>query len=203
MPENVLSGNQLAWALVADNEPGTICQQADVKYDFVANKFIMPSFGQEIVVDVSNFTISSPTPLGEQLLHRLGYFFDLACLWYLGKARNKSLSGKLVSPASLSGGEIFQKGTHVLPLDQIALKYGKDIEGFYRRGLELGGMQLEHGDASLLLHPFPRVPVTIILWAEDDEFPARADMFFDASCEQHLPMDVIWSTSMTTVMIMS
>ena len=80
MPGNVLSGDQLAWTLVAENEPGTICQQADVKYDFVANKFIMRSFGQEVVVDVSSFTISSPTILGEQLLHGLGHFFDLACL---------------------------------------------------------------------------------------------------------------------------
>ena len=202
MPENVLSGDQLAWALLAENDPGTLCQQADVHYDFMANKFIMRSFGQEIVVDASNFSISSPTPLGEKLLHRLGYFFDLACLWYLGKAKNRPLSGKLVSPASLSGGEIFQKGTHVLPLDKIASRYGNDLDGFYKKGLELGGLQLEHGDASLLLHPFPRVPVTMILWAPDDEFPARADMFFDATCEQHLPTDVIWSTSMTTVLIM-
>jgi hypothetical protein len=202
MPGNVLSGDQIAWALVAENEPGTICKQADVQYDFVGNKFVMRSFGQEVVIDVSNFTITSPTPLGERLLHRMDYFFDLACLWYMGKARNKPLSGKLVSPASLSGGEIFQKGTHVLPLDQIASRYGNDLEGFYEKGLELGGQQLEHGDAALLLHPFPRVPVTMILWAPDDEFPARADMFFDATCEQHLPTDVIWSTAMTAVLIM-
>ena len=202
MPENVLSADQLAWALVAEKEPGTLCQQADVSYKFEAGKFVMRSFGQEIVVDVSNYTISSPTPLGEKLLHGLDYFFDLACLWYLGKAKNKPLTGKLISPASLSGGEIFQKGTHVLPLDQIASKYGSDIESFYRRGLELGGQQLEHGDASLLLHPFPRVPVTIILWEADEDFPARADMFFDATCEHHLPTDVIWSTAMTSVLVM-
>jgi len=202
MPENVLSGDQLAWALVAEIESGAICQQADVQYDFVANKFIMESFDQEIIVDASNFTITSPSPLGEKLLHRLGYFFDLACLWYLGKAKNKPLSGKLVSPASLSGGEIFQKGTHVLPLDQIASRYGNNLEGFYKRGEELGGQQLEHGDASLLLHPFPRVPVTMIFWESDEDFPARVDMFFDATCEQHLPTDVIWSTAMTTVLIM-
>jgi hypothetical protein len=202
MPGNVLSGDQLAWALVAENEPGTICKQADVRYEFEAGKFVMRSFGQEIVIDVSNYTISSPTSLGEQLLHRRDYFFDLACLWYLGKAKNKPLTGKLISPAGLSGGEIFQKGTHVLPLDQIASMYENNVEGFYKRGLELGGLKLEHGDASLLLHPFPRVPVTMILWGGDDEFPARADMFFDASCEQHLPMDVIWSTAMTTVLIM-
>ena len=73
---------------------------------------------------------------------------------------------------------------------------------FIKGGSELGGLKLEHGDASLLLHPFPRVPVTMILWAGDDEFRARVDMFFDASCEQHLPMDVIWSTAMSTVLIM-
>ena len=44
--------------------------------------------------------------------------------------------------------------------------------------------------------------MTLILWAPDEEFPARADMFFDATCEQHLPMDVIWSTAMTTALIM-
>ena len=49
-----------------EKEYGTICQQADVQYDFMAHKFVMRSFGQEIVVDVSNFTITSPTSLGEK-----------------------------------------------------------------------------------------------------------------------------------------
>ena len=202
MPENVLSGDQLAWAIVAEKEPGIICQNADVQYDFTAQRFIMLSFGQEFLVDVTNYTITSLTPLGERILHGMGYFFDLAALWYLGKASNIPPSGKLISPSSLSGGEIFQRGTHVLPLDQVAALYGNDFEGFYKRGIELGGQQMEYGDASLRLHPFPRVPVTLILWASDEEFPARADMFFDTTCEQHLPMDVIWSTAMTTVLTM-
>jgi hypothetical protein len=202
MAENVLSGDQLAWALVAEKEPGAICKQADVQYDFVANKFIMQCFGQEIFVDASSYTIASPSPLGEKLLHRLGHFFDLAALWYLGKAKNVPPSGRMISPASLSGGEIFQRGTHVLPLEQIAVKYGSDFESFYKRGGELGGQRLEYGDASLRLFPFPRVPVIMILWGADEEFPARADMFFDVTCEQHLPTDVIWSTAMTAVLIM-
>ena len=90
----------------------------------------------------------------------------------------------------------------MLPLDKIAARYGNDFESFYRRGMELAGQQLDYGDASLRLFPFPRVPVTLILWREDQEFPARADMFFDSTCEQHLPTDVIWSTAMTSVLIM-
>jgi len=202
MPENVLSGDQLAWAMVVEKEPSVICKQADVQYDFVAHKFIMRCFAQEILVDAGSYTITSHSPLGETLLHGLGHFFDLAALWYLGKAKNIPPSGRMISPASISGGEIFQKGTHVLPLDQIAARYGSDFKGFYKRGVELGGQHMEYGDACLRFFPFPRVPVTMILWGADDEFPARADMFFDATCEQHLPPDVIWSTAMTSVLIM-
>jgi len=188
--------------MVADKEPTDICRQADAGYDITARRFILSCFGQEIHVDPANYTISSHAPLGEKLLHGLGYFFDLAVLWYLGGARNIPPSGRLVSPASITGGEIFQRGTHMLPLDLIAERYGSDFEGFYKKGTELGGQQLEYGDASVRLFPFPRVPVTMILWRADDEFPARVDMFFDATCEQHLPADVIWSTAMSTVLIM-
>lgn len=202
MAEHELSGDQLAWALINDQEPGMICKRAQVQHDFTANKFTIASFGQEIIVDPSNYTISSNSPRGEKLLHGLGYFFDLAVLWYLGRAKNVPLSGQMISPASLSGGEIFQRGTHVLPLDKMATRYGNDFGSFYKKGAELCSQELEHGDASLRLYPFPRVPVTYILWQGDEEFPARVDMFFDTTCEQHLPTDVIWSTAMTSVLIM-
>jgi hypothetical protein len=202
MPEIVLSANQLAWALIAEREPSIISKQADVTYDFNAQKYIMQCFGQDIFVDISSYTITSDSPLGNKLLHGLGYFFDLAALWYLGTAKNVPLAGRMISPASLSGGEIFQRGSHVLPLYQIAAKYDGDYAGFYKRGEEVGGQRMEYGDAALRLFPFPRVPVTIILWEADEEFPARADMFFDATCEKHLPTDVVWSTAMTSALVL-
>ena len=48
MAEHVLSGDQLAWALIADQEPGMLCKRAQARHDFVANKFTVLSFGQEI-----------------------------------------------------------------------------------------------------------------------------------------------------------
>lgn len=202
MPENVLLGDQLAWSLLTEKEPGVLCREADASFDLVANTFSVQCFGQDIVVDPGSFTVSSQSPLGERLLHRLDHFFDLAVLWYLGKAKNIPPSGRMISPSGLSGGEIFQRGSHVLPLDQVVARYGDDFAGLHRRGAELGGHSLEYGDASLRLYPFPRVPVTFILWSADDEFPARADMYFDATCEQHLPMDVIWGTAMSSVLIL-
>lgn len=74
MAEHVLSGDQLAWTLLTDKEPGMICKLAEVQHDFAANKFTVQSFGQEIFVDPTNYTITSNTALGEELLHGLGHF---------------------------------------------------------------------------------------------------------------------------------
>nr|NIP92808.1 DUF3786 domain-containing protein [Akkermansiaceae bacterium] len=67
------------------------------------------------------------------------------------------------------------------------------------RGLDLGGWALSFGDASVELLPLPRIPVSLILWKGDDEFPSRADLLFDSSCEMHLPLDIIWSAAMLSV----
>jgi hypothetical protein len=88
----------------------------------------------------------------------------------------------------------------VLPLDSIADKYGNDREGFLKKGMELGGEMLGYGDASLSLRPLPRVPVISILWNGDEEFPPRADLLFDSSCEIQLPIDVVWAIAMLCVL---
>jgi hypothetical protein len=58
------------------------------------------------------------------------------------------------------------------------------------------------GDASLELHPFPRVPAVLVLWLKDEEFPARADLLFDSTCILQVPIDILWSIAMMTVLVM-
>jgi hypothetical protein len=35
----------------------------------------------------------------------------------------------------------------------------------------------------------PRVPVAVLWWDADDEFPARAELLFDQTAPKHLPID--------------
>jgi hypothetical protein len=116
------------------------------------------------------------------------------------KATGAAPAGKLVKPSGLPGGDIFFRGTHVLPLDALAKKYAHDREGFFKRGHALGGRVVSYGDAALEFLPFPRIPVTVILWLADEEWDARADLLFDASSLQHLPIDILWSVAMMTVL---
>ena len=39
----------------------------------------------------------------------------------------------------------------------------------------------------------PRVPVVMVLWERDEEYPARLSVLFDASIAQHLPLDAIYA----------
>jgi hypothetical protein len=202
MPNSTKSGEEHAWELLSDLDPEDVCRRADVSFDCATGCFKLRLFSADILVCTSYRSISGDSPATNILLERLGGYARLSALWYLVGARDIPVSGKLVKPGDMGGGEIYERGTHVLPLDRIAEKYGSDVPGFLARGRELGGKQAEYRDVSLRLLVFPRVPVVVLLWKKDPEFAARAGLLFDSSARFHLPVDVIWSTAMVSLLAM-
>jgi hypothetical protein len=196
------SGEEKAWNILRGLKPGDVSRNAAVEYDNAAGIYLLKSYGMDIFIDPEKNTIYSSAPEAALLLDRLGYFSRLSILCYLISSRDIPLSGKLVQPVNLKGGHIFFRGTHVLPLDKLASQFGNDPGGFLKRGRELGGKQMNYGDASVQLFPLPRIPVVIILWQEDEEFPPRTDLLFDSTCEFHLALDILWSIAMKSLLIM-
>ena len=199
---NIQTGEMKAWKVLENLNHVDVCNRAQVAYDKSLNTYTLKSFGQDIIISPVDREIYSNSPESDLLLNELGEYSKLSILWYLINAKDITLTHKLVRPVDLKGGNIYSKGTHVLPLDRIADKYGSDTEWFLKRGLEIGGEVLNYGDASLRLCPFPRVPVTIIIWKGDKEFSSRSDLLLDSTCELHLPVDIIWSTAMMSVLVM-
>lgn len=100
-------------------------------------------------------------------------------------------SGKEVGPKELPGGATFFDGPralHVAPVEQL---YGEDLEGFEARGLEIGGVVVQHGDKAIRLLPFPEIPVTYVLWAADGDLPAAVSVLFDYSIHKWFTHDMI------------
>jgi hypothetical protein len=50
-------------------------------------------------------------------------------------------------------------------------------------------VRLSYGDASFLFRPLPRLYLAVVLHLEDEEFPAFANILFDASAEHYLPTE--------------
>ncbi|MBA4386390.1 MAG: hypothetical protein C0404_00310 [Verrucomicrobia bacterium] len=195
-------GEDKAWADLALLDPVDVCGRALAVFDRLDGAYVIDVFGRPVAVAPKQRTISGTFPGWELILKKLGYFSRLSILHYLIGARSAPLSGRLVKPEDLKAGPIYFTGSHVLPLEALAARYGRNVEEFVEQGLRLGGQRRSHGDAAVELRAFPRLPVTIILWREDEEFPARASLLFDASCEQHVPADILWSIAMLSVNVM-
>jgi|SRR5208337_3376404 len=192
-----------AWDDIFSCIPDEVCTRALVHFNRDLNEYVVRSYGIDFTVNLNKRTISCDASHGNTLLNTPGYFFRSSILWYLIHAKNIGLYGKLMKPENLKGGHLFAMGTHALPLHKVADKYAADKAGYLKKGIELGGESTNYGDAALRIEPFPRLPMTLILWLQDEEFPARAELLVDSSCTMHLPVDVICSIALTTVMLIS
>jgi hypothetical protein len=196
------NGEEDAWLRLLNLNPENVCHNAKADFNEVSGHYVLPVFNTQIFVSPTDRLIRGDTWIARLLLNGLAYYSRLPSLWYLIDAKDTSLSGELINPRQVGGGLIFDRGSHVLPLDKILERYSYDVNEFIRRGTTLGGEQLDHGDASIRLFPFPKVPVVLIVWNEDSEFPARADILFDSTCTQHLSTDMIWATAMMSILIL-
>ncbi|MFZ5907413.1 MAG: DUF3786 domain-containing protein [Nitrospirota bacterium] len=199
----ISSGEEKAWKILGSLDPFAVCRNGSVSFDRAAGWYSIRSFCTEFSVDPRGKTIRSPDGRGEVFIRRYAYFFIHSCLWYLIHAKDIPLSGKLIKPEGIQGGELFFRGSHVLPLEKLARKYGEDAPSFLRKGRELCSETEPYGDAAFRVFPMPRIPVTLILWLRDEEFPARAGLLFDSTADIHLPLDMLWSLAMLSILVMA
>lgn len=199
----IVHGEAKAWELLAALDPEEVCRNAAVSYDNERAVYTVRSFGMEVEVSPADKTITTSSPHRDLVLGKLKDYARLSVLWYLVNAKDIPLTERLIKPVDIKGGQRFSAGTHLLPLDRIAEKYGTDKEGFLRRGREFGAERLAYGDVSLRLFPVPRVPVTLILWLEDEEYPPRVDLLLDSTCNHQIASsDIIWAMALTSTLVM-
>jgi hypothetical protein len=89
----------------------------------------------------------------------------------------------------------------VEPLKKV---FGGNLAGFSRAAQKLQAQEIENGDAGFEFRVLPGVPLQLILWAADDEFPAEANILFDKNIGQILsPEDVAWLAGMVVYRLMA
>lgn len=100
------------------------------------------------------------------------------------RATKKPLAGKQVKFREFPGGIAYENAFNRKAVDPVAKAFGCS-EGFIDAALMLGGRQLGIGQASVEIPAFNYVPITYILWLNDD-FPASANVLFDESANNYL-----------------
>ena len=203
IPIRIEGGENKAWGMIETLDPEDVARRAGVEFHEKTVSYNIRSFGMDITISPKEKIISSSSARSDMLLGTLKDFSRLSLLWYLITAKDVPETKRLIRPLDVKGGQRFFTGTHTLPLDSIAKRYGNNKELFIKKGKELGGATDNHGDASIRLYPLPRTPVYVILWLEDDEFPARADLLFDSTIDMQIDKsDIIWALAMMSVLVM-
>jgi hypothetical protein len=82
----------------------------------------------------------------------------------------------------------------VEPLKKV---FGSNIDLFSRSARKLNAAEIDNGDAGFEIRILPAVPLQLIIWSGDDEFPPEANILFDKNIGQILsPEDVAWLAGM-------
>ncbi len=205
VPIKIEHGERAAWESVCGLSREDVCARTGATFDEGAGAYLLRCFGIDFLVNPCDERIEAPPgPGAAYFLGRLRDFFRLAVLHYLSNAKDIPPTGRLLRPIDIKGGHRFTTGTHVLPLEAIAARYAGDREAFLARGRAFGAEEVPGtGDACIRLFPLPRVPVTMILWLAEEEFPPRVDLLFDSTCEFQISLsDIIWAIAMMSCLVM-
>ncbi|XHH07706.1 MAG: DUF3786 domain-containing protein [Candidatus Bathyarchaeia archaeon] len=96
--------------------------------------------------------------------------------------------GRLVKFKDFSGGYAYEVAFQRRAVEPIAKLFGRNPLELIKAAEQLGGKQLSHGDCSVEIEGFPCVPLTIILWA-DEELPPTANVLFDESAGKYFNVE--------------
>lgn len=128
-----------------------------------------------------------------------GFIEELCLLTYLLNASDVPLSQELVRAETLDPGGFFFRGSHQLPLDRLEKAFGSTPEKLKNVGQILDARVRDFGDASIEVSVLPRIPMTLIIWAGDEEFSTRASILFDRSAPQQMPLDALYALTKLTI----
>lgn len=114
---------------------------------------------------------------------------QLLVLHYLITADGTPLADRWLSFRDLPDGRFYDAAFRRRACFPLAQAFGERRDLFLAAGRRLEGRPLTYGDASFMFQVLPRVRVAAVLYTQDDEFPADANVLFDASLRHYLPIE--------------
>ena len=108
---------------------------------------------------------------------------------YLNLADGTEPTGGWIGFQELPNGSFYRRAFQGYSGDQLVADLHADVEVFRRAGERFGGESIEMGDAAYAFRVLPHVPLAVVWWIGDDDFPANAIVLFDSAASHYLPTD--------------
>jgi hypothetical protein len=174
-------------------DPAEVCRRTSCVYDGDKKSYTVEVWGETYRVRPTERSVMKMSTTAE----RDHGYLSLFIIHYLLKKEQVPLDGTWISEKEIPGGATFFRGPHALPTDLISTRFGNDLAAFKARCEALHGSLLEMGDAAYCFEIVPQVPVALLYWCGDEEFPAEAKLLFDRSIGRYLAADVVFALAVS------
>lgn len=123
-------------------------------------------------------------------------WFSIPLLNYILFSKGEEVSGRWVPFRELEQGKtwnpLFERRCEK-PLKQIADAHGELFEDLISMFSGESSFNKFSSDISVVLYPFPKVPILICYWKPEDELESRLHLFFDDTAEKNLPVESLFT----------
>ena len=108
-------------------------------------------------------------------------------LHYLNNAKKEDLTGELIAYQEIPSARFYLSSFNTRSRDPFIAAFGENPDKLPVVAQELFAAQMASmGDVSVTIQAFPKVPITLIIWRGDEEFPPNGTILFDSSIKDKL-----------------
>lgn len=132
-------------------------------------------------IDISLKDSEEEVPLKDKIL----------ILHYLTQAKGTPLTNKVIAYKELPEGTSYFPTFYKRAVKPLLDYFGKEPHLLMDTAAKLGGQETDYGDTSVTINAFCRVPITLVLWRGDEEFPPEGNILFDSTIPDYLSTEDI------------
>jgi hypothetical protein len=162
------------------------CKRAGARLIDPEKGILLRFLNRDYLIRLPDIEVSFQEGAGE-----VAIWEKILILHYLITAKGSRPTDRLISYKQVPGGRVYYP-TFVNRTTRPLLKvFGRDPSLLIAAAEPFGGTPSDYGDCSVTIPALPRVTITVVIWAGDDEFPPEASMIFDANIVDYLPAEDI------------
>jgi hypothetical protein len=172
---------------LARRNPAEVCRRTSCNYDYSRKCYSLPvwDFDFNVCPDLRKIDCA-----GSSKPHD---YFSLFAIYYLLRAKATEISGNWISEKDIPGGPTFFRGPHEIPTALISNRFRNNVADFKKSCEQLNGMPLKLADAAYRFDITPSVPVVVLYWTGDDDFPAESKLLYDQTITEHAALDIVYA----------
>ncbi len=170
------------WSDLGNRSPQQAAEAVGAIWDGAT--FKIPLVSRDYTIDPARRRITE-TLLPDQ---PVSYQAGVVLLTTLAASKGVPPSGRMAVPQELPGGRTFFTGAHAVATGPLVKGFEEDPDRLIDRALGFGGELIEGADVAIRVPGLPYVPLYVLLWRGDQEFPVRAVVGIDARAHFHLDL---------------